>query len=157
DAAVFSWRKFLPLYDGGELVINRSQHGAPVETAKETTLFTLRVALNVIDRGMRQTRGPLFRTAYRGFRGLERMARFCADTLVQRPPALRVETSSTDFDKASVDLPMSRVSRWIKKHSDVETISARRRRNYQILSQGLSSKQIVPLLTVLPDSVCPWV
>src|SRR5262249_31065683 len=49
DASIFSWRKFLPVYDGGELVMNRPPQIRRIDTAKETPLFTLRVALNVLE------------------------------------------------------------------------------------------------------------
>jgi dTDP-4-amino-4,6-dideoxygalactose transaminase len=157
NAAVFSWRKFLPVYDGGELVMNQTGETDRVDTAKEAPLFTLRVALNVIERSLREGSGRLSKVTYSSLRAMQAAARACVDKVVSRPAALRVETSSVDFDKGMVDLPMSRVSRWIKKHSDVEAIIARRRRNYELLQNELISRDIVPLFPQLPRSICPWV
>src|SRR5262249_13627681 len=142
DVAIFSWRKFLPVYDGGELVINRPRPVPAIEISKDSPLFTLRVALNVVERSLRESRGPALRAAYRGFRALESAGRTCADRLFPRPPELRVETSSTAFDKDCVSLPASRVSRWIKRHSDTESIIARRRGNYRFLQDALRSLDI---------------
>jgi dTDP-4-amino-4,6-dideoxygalactose transaminase len=158
DAAVFSWRKFLPVYDGGELVIKHTRQTARMDTVREAPLFTLRVAWNVIERSLRQGSGRVSRLTYSSLRAIQTAARTCVDKVVSRPPALRVETSSTEFDKSMVDLPMSRVSRWIKKHSDVEAIIGKRRRNYELLRTELMSHQdIVPLFPQLPVSICPWV
>src|SRR5690242_18790203 len=84
DVAIFSWRKFLPVYDGGELVINRPRPMSAIPISNDTPLFTLRVALNVIERSLRQSRGPALRAAYRGFRAIESAGRTCADRLFPR-------------------------------------------------------------------------
>src|SRR5262249_14275549 len=75
DAAIFSWRKFLPIYDGGELVINRPGPLEAIELANETALFTLKVGLNLVDRTMRYAEGRSFRAAYDGLRFVENMFR----------------------------------------------------------------------------------
>src|SRR5437867_1289218 len=49
DAAVFSWRKFLPIYDGAELVINRPVRQVAIQWTSEGGLFTLKVAANMLD------------------------------------------------------------------------------------------------------------
>ena len=104
-----------------------------------------------------QLRQPVLRAAYRGFRAFENAGRTCADALFARPPALRVETSSTEFDKGCISLPASRVSRWIKTHSDIQSIIVKRRHNYRFLQDQLRSANITLLFPALPESVCPWV
>lgn len=157
DAAVFSWRKFLPVFDGAELVINQPGRAAKLELAKETPLFTLKVALYLLDQSMRHSRGFAFRAAYSGLQSLENTLRRCANTYIDKSTALRIENTSAEFDKGNINLPMSRVSRWIKRHSNIRSIVAKRRRNYQILQSELQSSKITPLFPDLPLSVCPWV
>jgi perosamine synthetase len=157
DAAVFSWRKFLPVFDGADLVINRPKQIAKVELSKETPLFTLKVAMDMVDRSMRQTRRPAIRAAYNGLRTVEDAARKCTRWYIRRSPALRVETSSIAFDTASLSWPMSRLSRWTKTYSNVTSVVAKRRRNYETLKAELVSASVTPLFPVLPPTVCPWV
>src|SRR5215475_2856691 len=49
DAAVFSWRKFFPVYDGSELVMNRPRQFRRIPRTKESALFTLKAAANTLD------------------------------------------------------------------------------------------------------------
>jgi dTDP-4-amino-4,6-dideoxygalactose transaminase len=158
DAAVFSWRKFLPLYDGAELVMNRPGQPAEIKRTKENALFTLKVAANMLDASLVRTRQPLLRLAYRGIRAGEAVFRKCANGRLRKSPMMQAETSSVFFDKHSVNWPMSRLSRWTKSHSHIGNIIATRRRNYETLLEELSSlKQVRPLFPELPSTVCPWV
>ena len=157
DVAVFSWRKLLPVFDGGELLINRATQTMAVALANETPLFTLRVAFNIIDRTMRHTRRPALRGAHKGLCVLEGAFHAYAKRFLERSPDSRVEARSTEFDKESIYLRMSRISRWVRRHSNVRRIINERRRNYQILLNELSASNVTPLHRELPDSVCPWV
>jgi len=158
DAAVFSWRKFLPIYDGAELVINRPGHSGRIEWAKESSIFTMKVAANMLDASLVQARQPVLKLAYRGIRTCEAVFRRYANSHWRNSPMMKVETTAVSFDAQSVNWPMSRLSRWTKNHSDIEHIIARRRRNYEVLLQELSAiKEVTPLYPQLPPNVCPWV
>src|ERR1017187_5501722 len=50
DFSVFSPRKYLPVFDGGTLRLNRPVSGFQVRSQFETPLFTLRVAKNLFER-----------------------------------------------------------------------------------------------------------
>ena len=53
---------------------------------------------------------------------------------------------------------MSRLSRWVKAHSDVPAIVNARRDNYRYLQEQLSKIAGVKLLHArLPEDTCPWV
>jgi dTDP-4-amino-4,6-dideoxygalactose transaminase len=158
DAAVFSWRKFLPVFDGAELVMNRQiDQMVNIELAEESALFTLKVALNLVERSMSQTRRPIPKAAYSGLRVLESAIRKCVSGYLKKSPNLRVESTGTGFYEENVYLPMSRLSRWIKAHSDIRSIVSKRRRNYEVLQNELQSSSVIPLFPMLPPSVCPWV
>jgi perosamine synthetase len=158
DAAVFSWRKFLPVYDGAELVINRSGRRKEPRWTKESPLFTLKVAANMMEASLARTRQPLLRLSYQGIRAGEAIFRKCANSYLKQSPMMRAETSAASFDMQSINWPMSRLSRWTMTHSSIASIIARRRRNYEILRDELSSlTQVRPLFSELPATVCPWV
>jgi perosamine synthetase len=158
DAAVFSWRKFLPVYDGADLVMNRPAQKAGVECTKESGLFTLKVAANMLDASLTRTRQPLLKLAYRSLRAGEAMFRKVAKRSLQKSPMMQAETTSLSFDEHSVNWPMSRLSRWTKNHSNIGNIVAARRRNYQTLLEELSSaSHVKALFPNLPPTVCPWV
>src|SRR6266850_895776 len=56
DFSVFSWRKFLPLFDGGELILNRPVQALPVHWRRENLLFTLRVVKNLMEQSAAKRR-----------------------------------------------------------------------------------------------------
>ncbi len=158
DASAFSWRKFLPLYDGGELILNRWRRELKVDWLHESPLFTLKVAKNLVDPLMEDTRHPLLQIPQRGVEASKDFLLRVAN--VSRRPAQPLATYSTSasFDPKMVNFPMSRLSRMILAHSDVPRIAAKRRRNYFYLQQALSQVEGLRFLfPELPAGVCPWV
>jgi perosamine synthetase len=157
DAAVFSWRKFLPIYDGAELVLNRPPKRDPIALSRESGFFTLRVAANMLDSSLRQTRKPLLKIAFRAMQAGEAVFRRAAKSHLEKIPMMQAETSTIDFELQNVDWPMSRLSRWVKRHANVESIVSRRRRNYETLLRELADSAAQPVFSSLPATGCPWV
>jgi dTDP-4-amino-4,6-dideoxygalactose transaminase len=158
DAAVFSWRKFLPVHDGAELVINRSHQMKKINWAKESPLFTLKVGVNMLDKYLVESRQAIPKFTYRAVRAAEAAFRICAGRYFHESSMMKASTNGILFDLHSVNWPMSRVSRWTKNHSNIKNIITRRRLNYQILQEELSGlKAVSPLFRELPDGICPWV
>ena len=50
DVSVFSWRKFLPMYDGGQLVINNVSTTYNPRFEKEDVVVRLKAAKDTVDR-----------------------------------------------------------------------------------------------------------
>jgi perosamine synthetase len=50
DISIFSWRKFLPVYDGGQLVINNPALKLDTPWDTGSPLFTLKIAKNLLDK-----------------------------------------------------------------------------------------------------------
>jgi len=153
DVSVFSWRKFLPVFDGCDLKLNADVRFSP-QWQRESSLFTLKVAKNLFDQwGAERS----------WFAATDRLLAGVKSALVARTArsgpaaALAVDTGSLDFDPRLVDLPMSRLSRWIVAHSRAEWIVARRRENYRRLGVLLSSAAVQSLFPDLPGDVCPWI
>jgi perosamine synthetase len=158
DAAVFSWRKFFPVYDGGELVMNRPRQFRRIPRTKESALFTLKAAANTLDARLEQARTPLLKLAYNGLRAGEALFRRCANSHLQKTPMMQASSNDLSFDPASANWPMTRLSRWTKNHSNVGRIMALRRRNYEILLEELSTTDgVMPMFRDLPPTLCPWV
>ncbi len=157
DISVFSWRKFLPLYDGGELVLNVPRE-LSVTWAKENTLSSIRAAKHLIEQSASYSDSGALKILASSLefakRGWDRLRRENANTA--RKPS--TDFVGVEFDQSLVDLPMSRISHWTLRRSDVSAIVAKRRENYAFLLRQLSS--ISGIRMVFPDlgaRHCPWV
>jgi len=157
DASVFSWRKFLPLFDGGELVLNRAETPLSIEWQKESALFTLRVAKNLLEAKL--SPGLFGILPPPGRQGAAAgAAPPAAKTAGQAGLPLHVNRNSASFEPAMVNFPMSRLSSLLLKHCDISGIAAQRRTNYLHLHDRLSAIEgIRPLFGDCPPTVCPWV
>jgi len=157
DASVFSWRKFLPLYDGGELRLRKTSGDLPVEWHKETLPFTLKVTKCLLDRTLEQSASPAAKAFSRGIESLKRAWRHLTRT-PESAPLFELDSNRADFDPRLLDQKMSRASRWLLVHSDLAAILSRRRKNYSFLLENLRAVSgITPLHHKLPVDVCPWV
>jgi len=158
EASVFSWRKFLPIYDGGELVLNRSEHDLMVDWRRENFLFTLREAKNLLEGALSGVFAP-------AIRNLGHSGPSSADAAA--PVGLRptcegrewqVDPNSNSFDEQMADYPISRLSRVLLEHCELERIIAKRRENYVNLQHRLAALRGIRLLfDNLPAGACPWV
>ncbi|HEY7652070.1 MAG TPA: DegT/DnrJ/EryC1/StrS family aminotransferase [Methylomirabilota bacterium] len=151
DIAVYSWAKFLPVPDGGELVLNDPDRQLGVRWEVEGLLLTLRSVQGVLDELVAGSTGPA-RTLYRWLQAPKR--------LLRRPMEAAALPGDPDegFEARTANFPASRVSRWIAAHSDTAAIAAKRRENYLFLLEAVSGLAgVTPLLPTLPAGVCPWV
>lgn len=157
DASVFSRRKFLPIYDGGELWVNRSDAARAPAWRTETALFTLKVSKSLFDRTVENSSSRFVKSlswAIELFKSIaKRRRRKGGDA-----PLFALDSNQATFDSALLDQPMSRVSRWLQAHCDVAKVAEARRRNFQFLLENMRGLPgVTPLHDSLPDSVCPWV
>jgi len=157
DASVFSWRKFLPIYDGGELWLRKPSESPPPAWQKESLPFTLKVAKSLTDKTLENSSGMPAKC----FSWAIESVKTAAKRLRSKPddtPLFELDSNRATFDSSLVNQRMSRVSHWLKVHSDIAAIVAKRRENFQFLSRHLRGISGVTLLHAgLPDSVCPWI
>jgi perosamine synthetase len=158
DVSFFSWRKLLPLYDGGHLVVNRPGVEIEIPLEEQSFAFSLKVARHTfgkaIDDSPLRHAEILWRIARFPFRAGRRLLGGGRP----RPGVLSTDRQSTEFDPALVNAAMSSLSRRILGNLDLEDAVGRRRRNYLRLEEALRSMPgIVPLHAALPEGVCPWV
>jgi perosamine synthetase len=158
EASIFSWRKFLPIYDGGELVLNRWQRDLMVDWRKESFLFTLREVKNLLE-------GALPGTFASALQNLRFSKPSSAESAASQGPlprsdggGLHVDPNSDSFDEKMANSPISRLSRLMLEHCEVERIIAKRRGNYGYLQHRLAELRGIRLLfDDLPAGACPWV
>ena len=158
DFSVFSPRKYLPLFDGGTLRLNRPRSNFHVRLQFETPLFTLRVAKNLFERRKAPT-APLQVARSRGPQPEQPQSERELDVVKGRPQKpLYVPPDSTSFLPWMADFPMSRLSKHLLSHFPLAEIAARRRTNYSYLLERVSQIEgVQPLFTPLPPDVVPWV
>jgi len=132
DAAVFSFKKTLPVPDGGALVLRRPWPQSPREFVRPSPSRVLRRTLGLLRRPGRC--GPACRTAPR------------------RPDM----PDSYYWDKTNARWSISRMTLGILAQIDPPWVVARRRANYERLCAGLEGAPgVKPLVARLPDGACP--
>jgi perosamine synthetase len=158
DASVFSLRKFFPLYDGGELVLNRPQADVQVEWGRESALVTLKVAKDLVDQVAEHATHPLIRIPYLFLQRLKKPLLRFVQLRSWNSGGMTVEKTDATFDASLVNQPMSRLSKIVFRHSDVSAVVAKRRANYLYLQTKLAAEYGLRfLISALPDDICPWV
>jgi perosamine synthetase len=158
DASVFSLRKFFPIYDGGELVLNRPQADLRVEWGRETALFTLKVAKDLVDQVAEHVTNPLIQIPYLFLQWLKKPLLELFKLRGRNSGAMAVEKTGVTFDAGLVNQPMSRLSKMVFRHSDVSAIVAKRRANYLFLQRELASVyRLEFFVSELPTGICPWI
>jgi len=158
DFSVFSPRKYLPLFDGGTLRLNRHVSDFHVRLQFETPLFTLRVAKNLFERRKAPT-APLQVRRSGGAPPEQTTNRRELDIVKGRPEKpIYVTPDSTSFLPWMADAPMSRLSKHLLSCFPLAEIASKRRANYSYLLERISHLDGVrPLFSPLPPAVVPWV
>jgi len=123
DLSIFSWRKFLPVYDGGGL-LSRGRTTSGRSALSRQAGVELRAAKDVVDR---------WRHARRTRTGTIEPRPDAAPGPAKRPPGAARDPNSDAFDAQLLDLPMSHVSECILRHSDPGRIVDARQRNWRQL------------------------
>jgi dTDP-4-amino-4,6-dideoxygalactose transaminase len=155
DISVFSWRKFLPVHDGGRLVINNSGLDVEVPWSRPSALLQLKIALSLLQK----LGGD---TVSETLSGLARMLQWPARIVGRHHRSKSadggVEVHSFDFEPAAANLGMSGLSKFIARRVDFGEIVRTRRSNYERLASRLASVPGVrPFFDEVPDGVSPWV
>jgi dTDP-4-amino-4,6-dideoxygalactose transaminase len=155
DFSVFSPRKYLPIFDGGRLRVNRPAPGFQVRFEFESPLFTLRVAKNLFDRRKPPTASLAALPLVEPQQGEPQSER----ALAARPEKpLYVFPNGASFLPWMCDFPMSRLSRHLLTRFPIPEIAAKRRANYNNLLERVSRlRGVQPLFERLTPGIVPWV
>lgn len=132
----FSFRKTVPVTEGGALMLNRAAPGLP-KAKRASNLKALKGSLDLTVRGLEIRLGfrlKALRTAFRARKALSTMAP--ANGLAQQKPA-----------------PLTC---YLLARFDYEEIRRRRRENYRLLQKVLEGVPgLRPVFPSLPEGVCP--
>ena len=156
DISVFSPRKYLPVFDGGRLRLNRPIPGFQIGAQFESVVFTLRVAKNLFER-RKPSNAPLLDGAELRPE-VEQGERELAGDRGRKETPRYVFPNSKAFLPWMADFPMSRLSRYLLAHFPIEDIASKRRANFDCLLEKISRLEGArPLLKQLAPGVVPWV
>ena len=158
DISIFSWRKFLPVYDGGHLVINNPRLHVDVPWVKHSLSFSLKVAKNIFDKLLDDSSSKVIKTMSHLLQLPLAMGRPLLLGGQRQLRAITINNRSGDFDISLVNLHMSALSRYIIQGLDIPAIFEKRRSNAIYLLDVIKSlPRISPFFPEIPDGVCPWV
>jgi len=154
DASVFSWRKHLPVYDGGELVLKGMSSTLDVKWSEESILLTLKIAKNLLESAFHPTGQVGAGTSAGSWLHSIKQALQRSGTM--RHQVLPPVDNGASFNKSTISWPMSRLSRQVMAHSDLDHIVSCRRANYFYLLDALCliGGINIPFLE-LSKSICP--
>jgi perosamine synthetase len=158
DFSIFSWRKFLPIYDGGQLVVNNPDLNVKIPCQKSDFVFSVKVAKNTFDKLITDASHK----AANNMVLISRISSGIARSLLSRnghaTMAFSVNSYDLNFDLTSLNLRMSGLSKRILQNTDIGDVVAKRRANYFCLLGAVRGLPGVrPLHTELPVGICPWV
>ena len=158
DFSVYSPRKFLPVFDGGRLRLNRPTPGFQVRFQAESPLFTLRVAKNLFDRRKPPTAALTVTPPAEAQSEESGNKPEPVHERSHREKPLYVFPNGTSFLPWMADFPMSRLSKHLHGHFPRLKIASKRRANYSGLLERVSRiAGIQPLFERLDPGVIPWV
>jgi dTDP-4-amino-4,6-dideoxygalactose transaminase len=155
DAAIFSFRKLLPVPDGGAVVINNPKLSGAVRLVPPAAVPVTVAVLSLMVCSARH-RG--LERPYRLVRSaIQRLRGSCCEVTggqVKRPGLSKQEC----YDPRISHWGMSQVSRRIISNIDPAEVIEKRRANFRLLLEGLKgAREIQPLFSELPEGVCPVV
>jgi dTDP-4-amino-4,6-dideoxygalactose transaminase len=158
DISIFSWRKFFPLYDGGQLIINNSQMKLRIPREKGDFLLSLKIAKNTFERLFEGSTARGRRRVSSIWKLFSTLARRLGSLNSGGKRALNVNSYEVEFDLNCLNLAMSGISKRILKRVDIAKVVERRQRNYQHLRDAVQSTKKVTLpYPTVPQNICPWV
>ena len=158
DISVFSWRKLLPLYDGGQLLINNPSLAFCLPEKSASLLYRAKEAKGVVDKLAEESGSRAAHVISAVLRIPSTLIRTVSGWLGRTPEALVINNYGSSFDRTSVDVPMSQWSQRILSNVSIPTAVARRRSNYLELVKRLENLRAVTCFhPQLAGGVCPWV
>lgn len=158
DISVFSLRKFFPIYDGGQLIINKSSCSYMIPTERALFLFALKVAKNTLDKLTEDSPG-WFARALSGLVHLpSALVRRMLSAGEMPSKTLSVSSYGVDFDRTSLNMPISSLSSYLMRNGYSSRIIEQRRANYfRLLSMLRSFPGLIFPFPELPKTGAPLV
>jgi len=161
DVAIASLTKFLPVPEGGCLIINNG--GAAPALRPCSVKDQVQAAVDILEVGAVQGRLTGFNALIAGSLKLLRLLRGGASPWpvgndVPSPQGGHLSSTELSIDSVLAHRQLSQASRWVGRTLPRQRIVQRRRRNYQFLAQALAGHTgLRPLLPELPADCAPYV
>jgi len=142
DIAIFSYRKFFPILDGGGLLVNSSEISMPEPLAGSGMTTMLRGALKILMLSLAEL-------------GVLPIAR-CKSVLGDVDAYLSVD-DTINIEGWAQPFGGTALSRWMIEHADLKDVIGKRREHYQYLSDCISTvSNAVPLFPDLDKGQVPF-
>ncbi|MGE5323310.1 MAG: DegT/DnrJ/EryC1/StrS family aminotransferase, partial [Actinomycetota bacterium] len=155
DFSIFSWRKFLPAFEGGELIINSRLAALQNHPRRVPLISELKAVKHLLD-GRAAAGGNRLSAALSRAAGILRPASGASPDDRHQQHAGSDVASACSFDPSLAHNSISRTSAWFFRHADFAAIAAKRRQNYQQLWEELASMPgVSPLFPVPSEDNCP--
>ena len=155
DLAIASLTKFLPVPEGGCLVINSAQRPFP-NLDQPSTMRQVKASIDIIHAGVNHGRLKGFGTLVNGafkFLGL-----FRAKKPLRSGSLDLLLSDGFTIDVAQCHQALTVACRWTAQHAPRERIVFRRREHYMFLTRALSGlSSMRPLRAHLPENCAPYV
>ncbi|MCA9454990.1 MAG: DegT/DnrJ/EryC1/StrS family aminotransferase, partial [Nitrospira sp.] len=160
DISIFSWRKFLPIKDGGMLVINNPNITADLLEEHSNNFTQAKVAINLLEQ-LLADHVPRFQkvilcvfnmlsSAYKAIIGLGKSS----------PQHVPASYDSPSFQIESVNQGMSKISKYLLKRVNLTSIIEKRHLNAAYLLDAITKGAlpgVIPFFKEIPPGMCPWV
>lgn len=158
DISVFSWRKLLPLYDGGHLILNNPGLRADIALDNHSFVTSLKAVKNIFEKVINDSEIEVLKSIQQIFLLPWILTRRLLATKGGEQKSLGIGNYGLDFNPALAHLRMTAASKFLLQKLEIKDIIESRRRNYLSLLERIKSLPgIAPLFPHLPEGVCPWV
>ena len=158
DVSIFSLRKFFPIYDGGQLIINNSSCFKIIAQEQASFLFSLKVAKNTLDKLNEDSHGWFTRFLSGLVHTPSTLVRRMLSIGARPSKTLSVSSYGIDFDPASLNMPMSGLSHYLMRNSYSSQMVEKRRGNYLRLQDMLKHfQELTCPFPTLPQNIIPLV
>jgi len=151
DAAIFSFRKTLPVPDGGALVLRDQRAAGDMQLVAPPATANRRALCKLLAGSMRAKAPAWLNAMITGRSDFDTGSSVGSNELAPLAEDDR-------FDPRTANWTMSGVSRRIAASTDPDAVRSRRRGNFERLTESLRQVSIVrPLIATLPPGACPVV
>jgi len=158
DISVFSWRKFLPVYDGGQLAINNPNLQLNLRLDQGNFLFKLKIIKNTFERLFEGSRGSRINYVSALWNLRSFVSKRLARVHTSSARVYQVNNYDLEFDLSNASLAMSGISKRILDRTIITDVAEKRHHNYARLERAVRSMRgLTPLYPNLPETVCPWI
>jgi len=147
DVAIFCLYKLLPVPNGGALVFNGPDRSDMAELPPPSVSTTISLVSSSLLRNMALRGGKAGRT-------LRKLALGMGKGTMRASNITHVSTDSQHFNREDVNLGISWITKRLMFAQNVPEIAEKRRRNYQLLLEGLRGVS-APLFDSLPGGTVP--